>query len=112
MKFYYVYILGCSDRSYYVGVTNNIERRVAEHNEGLDPKAFTYRRRPVKLLFHAEFNDIENAIVLEKQLKGWSRRKKIALINEDWDKLVMYSKNYTQFGKYCEFKEESSTGSD
>ncbi len=46
------------------------------------------------------FTNPEQAIAIEKQLKGWSRRKKIALINEDWDKLIAYSKNYTQYGKY------------
>ena len=52
------------------------------------------------------FNDVLNAIAIEKQIKGWSRRKKEALIAQDWDKLVLYSKNYTQFG------DGSSTGSD
>jgi putative endonuclease len=99
VKLYYVYILECSDESYYVGVTNNLERRLNEHNEGLDPKAYTYRRRPVKLLFHAEFNDVENAITLEKQLKGWRREKKLAVINGDWDKLpeLAKCKNKTRY---------------
>ena len=55
------------------------------------------------------FNDVLNAFETEKKIKSWRRRKKEALINQDWDKLVEYSKNYTQFGNYIE---RSSTGSD
>ena len=57
------------------------------------------------------FTDANQAIVFEKQIKGWSRRKKIALIKEDWDNLEKYSKNYTQFGK-GDSSEGSSTSSD
>ena len=111
MKFYYVYILECSDQSFYVGISSNIEKRLIKHNRGLDKSSFSYSRRPVVLKWIQAFTNPEQAIAFEKQLKGWSRRKKLALINEDWDKLVVYSKNYTQFGKYGEL-DESSTGSD
>lgn len=111
MKSYYVYILECSDATYYIGITSNIERRLIEHNSGLDKTAYTYTRRPITLKWIQEFNDPNQAIAFEKQLKGWSKRKKLALIEEDWDKLVRYSKNYTQFGKHGEL-DGSSTSSD
>ncbi|MCX7549343.1 GIY-YIG nuclease family protein [Xanthomarina sp. F2636L] len=110
MKFYYVYILECSDASFYIGVSSNIEKRLYQHNSGLDKNSYTYSRRPVTLKWLEMFTSPEEAITIEKQLKGWSRRKKIALINEDWDKLIEYSKNYTQFGKYGDL-EGSSEGS-
>lgn len=99
MKYYYVYILKCSDGSYYTGVTNNIEKRFAEHNSDNPSNSYTSKRRPVELEYFQQFNDIKQAIELEKQIKGWSRRKKEALINEDWEKLKLYSKNYTDLKK-------------
>ena len=99
MKNYYVYILKCNDGSYYTGVTNNIEKRLAEHNSDNSVTSYTFKRRPVELVYCHEFNDIKQAIELEKQIKGWSRRKKEALINEDWEKLKLYSKNYTDLRK-------------
>lgn len=98
MKLYYVYILECSDLSFYVGITSNVENRINRHNGGLTKGSYTYSRRPVILKWLQDFSDPVQAIAFEKQLKGWSRRKKLALINEDWEKLVAYSKNYTQFG--------------
>lgn len=109
MKSYFVYILKCSDNSFYTGVTNNIERRLFEHNEGISEDSYTANKRPLQLVWFETFNDVENAISMEKKIKGWSRRKKEALINHDWDKLIEYSKNYTQFGNFIK---ESSTGSD
>ena len=105
MKQYYVYILKCADNSYYTGVTNSLERRMSEHNSGRSKTAYTYNKRPLDLVWFESFTDVEEAIDIEKKIKGWSRRKKEALINDDWDKLVEYSKNYTQYGK-------SSTSSD
>lgn len=99
MKLYYTYILVCSDGSYYTGFTNDIDRRMAEHLEGLNKNCYTYNRRPLKLQWIEQFTNPNEAIKIEKQIKGWSRKKKEALINEDWDKLVAFSKNYTQFGK-------------
>jgi putative endonuclease len=84
---YFVYIVECSDRLYYIGVTNNLDRRIAEHNEGLDPKSFTYKRRSVVLKYCLRFTNIEKAIEWEKQLKGWSRKKKEALFIDDWDEV-------------------------
>ncbi|WP_372757960.1 GIY-YIG nuclease family protein [Mariniflexile sp.] len=107
MKTYFVYIVKCKDDSFYIGITNNVSRRLIEHNQGLDIDAYTYKRRPVMLVWFEMFTDPNQAIACEKKIKGWSRRKKQALIDKDWDKLVEYSKNYTQFGK-CD---RTSTGS-
>jgi putative endonuclease len=75
-KYMYVYILKCSDNSYDTGVTNNIERRVAEHNSGLNTACYTYARRPLKLVYSEKFQTAIEAISMEKKLKGWSRKKK------------------------------------
>lgn len=94
MKHYTVYILKCADDSYYVGVTNDIETRVVQHNKGIDTKAYTFRRRPVRVMFQEHFHDVNQAIAFEKQVKGWRRAKKEALINGEWDQLPELSKAY------------------
>ena len=98
MKLFYVYIVECSDHSFYTGFTSSLEKRIHEHNSGLHPDAYTFKRRPVVLKWFEQFTDPSQAIAIEKQLKGWSRRKKIALIEKDWARLVEYSKNYTEYG--------------
>jgi len=85
MKFYYVYILRCRDNSLYTGITNNIDRRLNEHNDGKLPNAYTFQRRPVKLEFFQEFTEPIQAIYFEKKLKKWSKLKKEALIKGDFD---------------------------
>ena len=80
---YFVYILRCADGKYYVGVTNDLDRRFAEHQQGLDPGSFTHNRRPVELVLVEWYQYIHHAIDREKQLKGWSRKKKEALIAGD-----------------------------
>ena len=87
MRSYWVYMVRCSDGSFYVGITNDAERRVGEHNYGLDPRCYTFTRRPVELVHASEFHWIHEAISWEKQLKGWSRAKKLALIEKDWDEI-------------------------
>ena len=77
MKQYFVYILLCSDNSYYTGITNNLERRLYEHETGLDPNSYTCKRRPVKMVLHEMFNDVNHAIALRNKLKaGTEKRKK------------------------------------
>ncbi len=93
MNHYHVYILLCSDGSYYTGITNNIERRLIEHQSGENINCYTFKRRPVKLVFHHVFNDVNQAIAFEKQVKGWRRAKKEAIINGDWDLLPELSKS-------------------
>ncbi len=89
----YVYILKCSDESYYSGVTNDADGRLLEHNNGLDKNSYTYTRRPVKMVFCERFTDPIQAIAFEKQLKGWSRKKKEAIIKGNWHLLPELSKN-------------------
>ncbi|GAC1314449.1 MAG: GIY-YIG nuclease family protein [Mucilaginibacter sp.] len=84
MHQYFVYILQCKDGSYYTGITNNMDRRLYEHENGFDPKSYTFKRRPVKLVFQENFDNVNQAIVFEKQVKGWRRAKKEAIINGDW----------------------------
>jgi putative endonuclease len=69
MKIYYVYILECSDKLLYTGLTNNISRRLTEHNSGLIKTSFTFKRRPVNLIFSQEFSDVNQAIYFEKKIK-------------------------------------------
>ncbi len=89
----FVYIVECNDRLFNTGVSNDVERRVAEHNDGLNKKAYTYTRRPVKLVYHEGYTDPYYAIAREKQIKGWGRKKKIAMINGEWNKLPKLSKS-------------------
>ncbi|MBU3820911.1 GIY-YIG nuclease family protein [Flavobacteriaceae bacterium XHP0103] len=91
MHFYYVYILKCSDSSYYTGITNDIQKRFVEHQSGLKKDSYTFNRRPLSLEFYQEFNDVLQAIYFEKKIKGWSRSKKKALIDGDFDMLQMLS---------------------
>jgi putative endonuclease len=89
---YFVYILQCSDGFYYTGVTNDLERRVNEHNsEAIE--GYTSNRLPVRLVFNQSFQFIQDAIAAEKQIKGWSRKKKEALINGDFERLKVLSKS-------------------
>lgn len=93
MNIYYAYILKYADNSYYTGVTNDIEERFRQHQSGYNERSYTYSRRPVELVFQYEFNDIHQAIAFEKQVKGWNRKKKEAIINGEWDKLPELSMN-------------------
>jgi len=79
MRQYFVYIMTNKSRTLYVGVTNDLERRVYEHKHKLVP-GFTQRYNITQLVYFEQTNDINSAIAREKQIKGWLRRKKIALI--------------------------------
>ena len=87
----WVYILECSDKSFYVESTKNLERRIEEHQTGKGGM-YTSRRIPLKLKFSLECNDIAEAFNLEHQIKKWSRAKKEALINGNHDLLPMLSR--------------------
>lgn len=87
---YWVYIVASRTRVLYVGVTNNLSRRMAEHGEGVG-SAFTQRYRAHRLVHAEEFADVRDAIRREKTLKGWKRARKVALIEETnpaWDDLA------------------------
>jgi fumarate reductase flavoprotein subunit len=88
----FVYIVQCADNSYYVGSTNNIEQRLEEHNSG-KYQGYTSKRLPVKMLWFQEFTTILEAAVSERQIKGWSRAKKEALIRGDFNSLIELSKS-------------------
>ncbi|AUP78900.1 GIY-YIG nuclease family protein [Flavivirga eckloniae] len=103
MYFYYVYIIKCSDDSYYTGITNNIEKRFKEHELGYKNDSYTYKRRPLVLEFHQEFNDVLQAIYFEKKIKGWPRAKKQALINGDYDMLQILSE--CRNATHCKYKD-------
>jgi tRNA/rRNA methyltransferase len=81
---YHTYLLRCSDGKYYVGHTDNLEQRIAQHQSG-ESAGFTQTRRPVQLIWAEQFSDREQAFAVERQLKGWGRAKKEALVAGDWD---------------------------
>ena len=72
-------------------MTNNLERRIEEHIKGLNKNCFTFKRRPLKLIFNQDFNQVEQAIYFEKKIKKWSAKKKLALANGDYDMLEILS---------------------
>ncbi len=94
MKTGHVYILQCNDGSFYTGVTNHVIKRVCEHNAGTH-KGYTKSRRPVKLMWDSGELPIIEAIALEKQIKGWRREKKLALIQGRFRDLESLAKAYT-----------------
>ena len=92
MKVYYVYILKCSDNTYYTGITSNLEQRLFEHQSGIYKNSYTFGRRPVELKYYTEFSNSGMAIDFEKKIKKWSKAKKEALINSEYDKLPNLAK--------------------
>ena len=84
MNPFFLYILRCRDASYYVGHTDDLEKRVQEHDNGTF-EGYTSTRRPVQVVFVCEFSTREEALERELQVKGWSRAKKEALMRDDWE---------------------------
>ncbi len=91
-----MYILKCSNGAYYTGSTKYLERRLEEHKNGQGAN-YTKRYLPVELVYFEEFQRIDKAFYREKQIQGWSRKKKEALINEKHNNLPELSRNYTQY---------------
>ena len=89
----FVYILRCADGSYYVGSAtgDDLTLRIAQHNSGYYG-GYTSTRRPVQLVWSDHFDRITDAIATERQLKGWSRAKKDALIRGDWTSVQRFAK--------------------
>jgi putative endonuclease len=81
MRDYYVYILASRSRELYIGVTNNLTRRMAEYRSGVDPDDHAYRHEIIRLVHVEPTADVREAIRREKQLKGWRRMRKIELID-------------------------------
>jgi putative endonuclease len=83
----FVYILKCADGSFYTGITRrSVDERLSEHNQGL-VASYTRSRRPVFVVYSAEFERIDEAVATERQIKGWNRAKKQALIDGDFQRL-------------------------
>ena len=95
----YMYILKCANGSYYAGSTTDLERRLEQHKNG-EGANFTKNHLPVELVYLEEFSRIEDAFYREKQIQGWSRKKKEALIAGDFEKLheLAECKNDTKAG--------------
>jgi len=89
---YYIYILKCKDGSYYIGQTNNVESRVNTHKLGVIKGCYTYKRRPLELVYVASFATRKEAFAAERQIKNWSRKKKEALILGKFDLLQTFAK--------------------
>jgi putative endonuclease len=89
----YIYMLRCADGSYYVGSAtgDDLSPRIDQHNAGLH-KGYTFSRRPVVLVWSEYFDRITDGIAVERQLKGWSRAKKEALLGSDWAKVSELSR--------------------
>ena len=88
-QIYFIYILLCSDRSYYIGLTNSLGKRLSEHENGLYTMCYTYRKRPVHLVYFETCPFLKEATEREIQLKKWSRTKKKALIEHNFHKLQL-----------------------
>ncbi|HMT43777.1 MAG TPA: TrmH family RNA methyltransferase [Chakrabartia sp.] len=88
---FWTYILKCADQSYYTGHTDDLERRVGQHQTGTI-RGYTFERRPVELVWAESFATREEALSAEIRIKNWSRAKKEALIAKDWDRLKIWSK--------------------
>ena len=89
---FHAYLLRCSDGSFYTGHTDDLESRIAGHQAGVIP-GYTAARRPLALVWSESFGTREEALAAERRIKGWSRAKKLALIDGDWDRMKMLARN-------------------
>jgi len=106
----WTYLLTCADGSFYVGSTRDLEQRIDQHQNGR-ADSFTSRRRPVRLSWALEFERVDDAWMAERQIHGWSRAKKQALIDGRIDDLKLFARNYTEFGTPAAAPDEASSGS-
>ena len=83
---FWVYMLRCADDSFYIGHTDNLEVRIAQHSAG-ESAGYTSSRLPIVLVYSQEFQTRNEALHAERQIKGWSRAKKQALIEGDWKRI-------------------------
>lgn len=90
---FWVYLLHCADDSYYAGHTDNLESRIGEHQVGSYP-GYTANRLPVKLVWSQECATREEALAAEMQIKGWSRKKKEAMMRGDWEAVSLLAKKH------------------
>lgn len=96
---FWVYILRCSDGSYYTGHSDDLEQRIAQHVAGAIPSCYTFARRPVDCVFAQEFPTREEALASEQQIKGWSRKKKEAMIHGDWVEVSRLARSSATVGE-------------
>ncbi|HEX3140139.1 MAG TPA: GIY-YIG nuclease family protein [Rhizobacter sp.] len=87
---FFTYMLRCADDSYYVGHTDDLDQRIAQHHAGEYP-GYTRQRRPVTLVWSQDFSSRDEAFAAERQIKGWARAKKEALIRSDWKALRQHA---------------------
>lgn len=92
---FHVYILRCADNSYYTGHTDNLEQRMGQHHTAAFPTCYTATRRPVQLVFTQDFTTREEALASEQQIKGWSRKKKEAMMRGDWAEVSRLARSAT-----------------
>ncbi|WP_106640758.1 GIY-YIG nuclease family protein [Allosphingosinicella vermicomposti] len=90
---FWAYMLRCADGHYYVGSTDELERRVAQHQSG-EVMGYTYKRRPVQRVWSETFFTRIEAKEAERRIKGWSRAKKDALISGDWDRVSRLAQSH------------------
>ena len=93
---FWVYMLRCRDRSFYVGHTDNLEQRLAQHERGTFRGCYTFERRPVVLVYCQAFATREEALAMERRIKRWNRAKKVALTEGNWREVSRISRF-----KYC-----------
>src|SRR2546428_6473337 len=92
---FYAYMLECSDGSIYTGQCDNLEARLAAHQDGRF-RGYTSKRRPIRLIFHESFSTREEALTAEREIKAWSHEKKWALAQRDWEVLKELSMRRTR----------------
>jgi putative endonuclease len=92
MKSYSVYLLTCNDETFYTGVTSNLDQRIMQHHSGHFKNSYTSKRLPIELVWYCDFSDPHVAFAWEKKIKNWSKAKKMALINNEYEKLPNLSK--------------------
>ncbi len=92
MNKFYLYILKCRDNTYYIGHTDDIEKRIAQHKAGTFSTCYTKNRLPVEVVCIKEFGSRYEALCAERKIKKWSRKKKEAYINDDWELISELSK--------------------
>jgi len=99
MKTYFVYLLLLKNGKIYTGITNNLDRRLQEHFDYVNPNCYTAKYKIEKLIGSIEFSSPTEAIAAEKKIKKWSHAKKLAFINEDWNNLKDLAKRKNTSGK-------------
>jgi putative endonuclease len=95
---FWAYMLHCADRSFYVGHTDDLDVRIAQHLSG-EWGGYTSTRLPVKLVWADEFPSRYEALSAERRIKGWTRAKKLALIRGDWSSISRLARNRQEKGK-------------